>query len=699
MNIFSDIAEKLLGSKDKTPGSPLAEIKDINEQTPEETKLANFVRTKVDESRQSNSRTNLESTFLTNIAYLMGYSGVSYDTTYRQFKNSENVRRGSSKFKVNKILPTIQNRLARLTQAPPRYDVRPNSNSTKDKDKSRFSLQVLNDIFQKERFNEKRQDLLMSGMQGGHAYVQVQWDPTKGKPVVDPEIGEFNGEYEGDVRLEILSCLEVFPDPLAKNTDEMGHWTKAKVRKLEYFRQRYPGRGNAIKEEDAWLMSSIYDLKANALTNSGVSGASTQEQMKNSAIELVYYEKRSKEHPKGRMVVTANGILLEDKQLPLGEFDLVKFDDIMIGGRYNAEAVITHLRPIQDQYNIARGKMADWVRKLLAGKYIAAKGHGLGQESLTTESGEVLEYDPVVGETPPQAMNIPSIPSYAYKELETLEQEFNQISGLNEVSQGIMPSASIPAAGMALLQEQDQTRIGVQISRNETGYAKVGALVLKYVSKYYKLPRLLKDAGDGLEYTIKEFVGSDIDEDPDVIVIEGSTIPTSQVLRRQDIGNALGMGILGNPQDPKVQSKVLKMMEFGDANEMWKDQALDDAQVKKIISAIEEEKYEDLKGQLSEFDNQSWHLQEMNQYRKTDKFTAFNPKQKETFLGIMEWRLQSLNNTLNPQVSQQQNMAQQLVDNFHAQETQGGSPGPLDQAGGQQAPQPQQEPPMPQQGA
>jgi hypothetical protein len=539
----------------------------------------------------------------------------------------------------------------------------------------------------------------MANMQGGHSYVQVMWDPCKGKPVVNPETGDFDGDYEGDVRLEILNCLEVFPDPLAKTMDDLNHWTKAKVRKLEYFRQKYPERGGAVKEEDAWLMSSVYDLKANALSNVGLQGASTQEQMKNSAIELVHYEKRSKEYPQGRMIVVANGILLADKELPVGELDLVKFDDIMIGGRYNSEAVITHLRPIQDQYNIARGKMADWVRKMLAGKYLAAKGHAMGEEALDTESGEVLEYDPVEGAAPPSALQIPAIPQYAYKELETLEGEFNQISGLNDVSQGVLPSASIPAQGMAILQEQDQTRIGVTISRNESGYARVGALILKYVHRYYQMPRVLKDAGDGLEYTVKEFMGSDVTDDPDVIVIEGSTIPTSQVLRRQDIGNALSMGLMGNPQDPKVAAKVLKMMEFGDANEMWKEQALDDAQVKKIISAIENEDYQKLKGQLSEFDNQAWHLQEMNQYRKTDKFDAFNPKQKETFLGIMEWRLQSLNNTMNPQVAQQQNQAQQMVDNFHAQESQGGAPGPLDQSGGQMAPPPQQEPPMPQQGA
>jgi hypothetical protein len=66
-----------------------------------------------------------------------------------------------------------------------------------------------------------------------------------------------------------------------------------------------------------------------------------------------------------------SGILLEDKELPIGEFDLIKFDDVIIGGRFNAEAIITHLRPIQDQYNITRTKCADWIKKTLGGKYIS----------------------------------------------------------------------------------------------------------------------------------------------------------------------------------------------------------------------------------------------------------------------------------------------------------------------------------------
>lgn len=694
LGVLTDLAGQLMGSKEKK--APLAPIQSASEQGIDEKKIVEFVKSKIDLSRQSNSRIAIENIYMTNVAYLMGFDGVFYDSSYRQFKNIDPKRKLTrNRFRVNKILPTIQNRLARLCQSPPRFDVRPQSNSSEDKDSARLGLEIIKDILDKQHFDEKKQDLLMSAMQGGHAYIQVHWDPTLGKPMIDPDTEELIG-YEGDIRLEVLNCLEVIPDPLAKSVDDAQCLIKAKVRKLQYFKEKYPDRGDAVKEENAWLLSSLYDLKSNALTSVGIVGANTTEQQNNSAIELVYYEKRSKEHPNGRMIVIASGILLEDKELPIGEFDIVKFDDIMIGGRYNSEAIITHLRPIQDQYNITRTKMADWIRKLLAGKYLAPKGAGLSQEAIDSESGEVVEYNPVPNALPPTAMQIPAIPQYAYKDLEELDKEFDFVSGINEVSRGVLPSASIPAAGMAFLQEQDQTRIGVSTSRNEVGFAKIGSCILKYVGKYYEMPRVLKLAGDGLEYTVKEFMGKDLRDNFDVIVIPGSTIPQSKVLRRQDILNAYQMGLLGDPQDQKLRAKVLSMLEYGDTAEMWKDQALNEAQVKRLLSAIEAGDEEAVSKNLNEFDDHIFRLVKLNEFRKGDKFQDLDPEKQKLLMYVMEWELQAQNNLMNPGLAQQATQAELMIKNIknNALTGQVPPPAPMDMQGNPTAP-PMQQAPVP----
>lgn len=667
MSLFDKIALALSGGNGKD-GEPLGPIDTASDQTPEEMALVSHVREKIDQVRQTSSRITQEGIAFTNTAYLLGYDGVVYDTSLRQFKNVDPKRRLSrNRFKINKVLPTVQNRLARLTMSPPKYDVRPNSNSSQDKDSARLGLQIIEDTFDKQNFTEKRQEVLMCAMQGGVGYVQVLWDPTLGNQMTDPETGDMVG-YEGDVRLEVLNMLEVFPDPLAKSLDDAQWVVKAKVRKLDYFKERYGDRGLAIKEEDVWLLSSIYDLKTNAMSSDQMSGNQTSAQMKNSAIELVYYEKRSKEHPNGRMVVCANGILLEDKELPIGEFDIVKFDDILIGGRYHSEAIITHLRPIQDQYNITRTKCADWVKQTLAGKYIVAKGAGLSQEALTNGT-EVLEYNSVAGAPPPQAMMIPSIPQYVYEDIKVLSSEFDFISGINEVSRGVTPGSSMPFRGLALLAEQDQTRISTQTNRNESGFARLGCAILKYVGRYYEMPRLLKTAGDGLGYAVKDFKGSDLNNNYDVIVIPGSTVPTSKVLKRQDIMNAYQSGLLGDPADPKLRAKVLKMCEFGDTSEMWKEQALDEQQIKKAINSIEEGQMPQPIGH--EWDNHEMFIKEMNEYRKTDKFDELSDQQKQMFTIVSEWHVQALVSLTQPQIPQQQIMAQHMVNTMHDMQSKG----------------------------
>lgn len=662
MGFFEKVAAALSGNKSQ--GEPLGALSDVLEQDPDEVKLVDHVRKKIDQVRQGSSRIAQEGIAFTNVAYLLGYNQVVFDPQARAFKNVDPKRRlARNNIKINKVLPTVQNRLARLTQSPPKYDVRPNSNSSEDKDSARLGLQIIEDVFDKQVFIEKQQDVLMNAMQAGVAYIQVLWDPTLGKPMVDPNTQESAG-YEGDVRLECLTMFEVFPDPLAKTIDEAQWLIKAKVRKLDYFRDRYPERGNAVKEEDVWLQSSIYDLKANAATSVGIAGSQSTEQMKNSAIELVYYERRSKDHPNGRMVVCASGVLLEDKELPIGEFDIVKFDDILIGGRYNSEAIITHLRPIQDQYTITRTKCADWVKQTLGGKYIAAKGAGLSQEAIN-DTTEVVEYNPVPNAEPPHAMAIPQIPSYVYEDIKVLSGEFDFISGINEASRGVSPGAQMPFRGMALLVEQDQTRISVQTSRNELAYARLGCAILKYVGKNYKMPRMLKTAGDGLSYAVKEFMGSDIKDNYDVIVVPGSTAPTSKVLKRQDIMNAYQTGILGDPNDPKLKAKVLKEMEFGDVAEMWKEQALDEQQIKKLITSIEDGEF-DAQKPGHEWDNHILFVQELNSYRKTDKYEALSDEQKGQINFVAEWHVQAQVALLHPQIPQQQLMAQHMVNTMQS---------------------------------
>lgn len=645
MNLLERARERLFASS----RGEKVELTDAREQTEQEKAVVGFVRSRLEDARTSSARVAQEGINLTNIAYLCGFDSVYYDSQSRNFKPVPSPSRFIQKNRVhvNRILPTAQNRLARLCKNPPRYDVRPKSSDEDDKEGARLGEQVLEQLWEQLFINRKRIPLTMWVQQCGIAYFKASWDTTLGRKKVMPKdetdaSGKVTRTYdivaEGDIRVDVCSFFEVFPDPLAKNWDELRFLTQAKIRPIEYFKDQYE-RGHLVKEEDCWLTSLSYEMRINALnTTTGSSGA-PQAQLKNSAIEQSYYERPSKQHPFGRHVICANGVLLKDDVLPIeDEIPFVKFDDIIVGGKFNAEAIVTHLRPLQDQLNKGKTMRAAFLNRMLTGKMIYARGHNLAEEAGTDQSGEWLAYDSVPNTPEPHALQMPTIPQYAYQEEDTLKLDMDDTAGINQASRGQMPSAQIPAIGMQLLVEQDDTRIGVETEAHEYSYADLGRILLKFVGEYYKTERLLKIAGENQEYLVRNFKGEDLRENFDVHVIRGSTLPGSKVLKRQEIMNLRDQGYFGNPQDPQVTKNVLSMLEYGDEQQAWKRQSLRMAQIQRGLKMIEDQEG---KPPVSEFDDHSLWLQEFDDYRISEKFLKFNDEQKQWLLDVMnehtEW--------------------------------------------------------------
>lgn len=626
----------------------LPKVESASDQPQDEQTLVSFVKTRIQDVRNSGSRVANEGIWMTNYSYTMGYSGTYFDTTTRQYRVVPGTASfcGRSRITVNKILPTIQRRQARLCKNAPRFEVRPDDASQEARDRARLEQQIAERDYEFLRLQEKRL-LMMTGLQNtGHYFIGVRWNDQLGELLESKnEDGTIDYEYEGDLENELVNPLEMFWDPLATTSDEAQWCIRAKVRKLDYFKSQYPERGQLVKEEDTWLLSVQFEQRIQSMTGSGPIYGATQQNVKNGALEIAYYEKRSKKYPNGRLIVIGSDVLLHDGELPVGEIPFAKFDDVSIAGKFYPEAIVTHLRPIQDQYNRLISKRAEWVNRLVAGKYMAAKGAGLQQEALNSQSGEVLYYNNVPGTSPPTQMNIPVIPQYAYTEEDKLNDQFYDIAGEGEISRGILPAAGIPAIGMQLLLEQDETRIAAMTEQHEHAMAHVMRLNLKYREKFTTNQRLLKIADPNSQYVTKKYSGTDLKSKHDLIVIRGSLAPASKAVKRNDIMNLFGQGLLGDPMDPNVKQKVLSYLEFGDTTAVWQDQALDQAQVKKQIEMIEREQMPE----ISEFDNHVMHFNELNRYRKSDKFDTLTPLSQAMLLRAIDKHVQFIMKLTAPQ--------------------------------------------------
>ena len=573
----------------------------------------------------------------------------------------------------NLILPTLQNRAARLNRNRPTWQVVPNKSDNECVEAARLGADIMEYIWRDQNMDSKRLECSLWRQQIGHCYFKVNWDPTLGDELSeDPETGEVI--MSGDIRIDVVAGFEVFPDPLA-TTERDAQWLiHAKTRPLSYFKSQYEN-GEEVKEEGLWLLSQQYQARINNMTAQGPSNSGVQSLLKDCAIEVCYYEAKSKKYPRGRQITGANGVILEEKKLPVGKIPFVRFDDIMVAGKYYPESLVTHLRPMQDQMNRILSSRAEWTNLMLKGKYLAARGHGLQQEALNDRNGEVVEYDAIPGHVPPQALPCPTIPSYAYQEEQSIRQQVNDISGLSEVSRGTIPAGAgnLPAIGMQMLTEADETRLSVITRRDEENFGRLGSLCLRFVGEFVKVPHILKIAGENMEYTVKDFLGADLRGNYDVRVQDGSTLPQSMSQKRADVSNIVKMfpGILGNITDPKVATRILKMLEFGDTSELFRDYGLDMHQIQESIEGL-------CKGKISppsEFDNNSLHIVEKNRFRKTQKFDALDTNAKTAFNTDIEARLRVLMAQANPQLAAQAETApmqnQLMVNQMKLQRQQG----------------------------
>jgi len=108
---------------------------------------------------------------------------------------------------------------------------------------------------------------------------------------------EYEIVAEGDIRVDVSSFFEVFPDPLAKTWKELQYLIQAKVRNISYYPLQYPDKGNLLR--GGRMASTPWHTKQgiNAInTTSGTAGTSAT-QLKNSAIELAITKNQSKKIP------------------------------------------------------------------------------------------------------------------------------------------------------------------------------------------------------------------------------------------------------------------------------------------------------------------------------------------------------------------------------------------------------------------
>ncbi|MDP2363604.1 MAG: hypothetical protein Q8M94_07525 [Ignavibacteria bacterium] len=179
------------------------------------------------------------------------------------------------------------------------------------------------------------------------------------------------------------------------------------------------------------------------------------------------------------------------------------------------------------------------------------------------------------------------------------------------------------------MQEQDQTVFGLVATRFEAKEAEAGTYELEIVKERYKEERVLKIVGENNEIEVIDFKATE-DMPTDVIVQSGSSLPHSLVAKQQLVLQFYDKGMLGDPQDPQVRQKAMRLAEMGGVDVIYEEAAADEREAEREHKLWEK----GLPSEVQFFDNHKTHLVRHYLFCKSDRYRNLLKERPEFEVGI-----------------------------------------------------------------
>lgn len=207
------------------------------------------------------------------------------------------------------------------------------------------------------------------------------------------------------------------------------------------------------------------------------------------------------------------------------------------------------------------------------------------------------------------------------------------LSGVGEISRASTAPKDVKSGvAIALLQDQDDTRLAATVGSIEMCVIRRGKFWLRLYKKHVTFPRTLVSYGKNKAEDVIDWVGSDLKSD-DVILDSMSAIVDSPAMRQQKINELLGTPLFldeGGAIGKETKAKLFEMMQLGtweDGNDTTQDQ----------IDKQNRENRMMLAGNMplaAEFDDHNLHISFLNKYRLSTDYEELimeNPQVSEFF--------------------------------------------------------------------
>lgn len=535
----------------------------VKEKKIEETEEEKQIRSDLDlitkcrtlEQRASEERQKYDWEWLVRQLYVRGYHFARYNRTSNTVIFSS---RTGVKIPINLVGAHLRGVRNQVTSFQPKWEVMPLVTTDRAFDNARFSVKVLDWIYEKAQIKRKVKEVVNDALI--HSVGIWQFDTDKDDNVIvnradpfdfyiDPDCKspnlndpEFGAEYV--VLTHSLPKDYIMKNNNYKNKDELKSDNVPASAQYKKFLLQVT-RGNSTLSSDA-NMVLLHELYMRERDEKG-----------DVKIRVVAYTDTSLRPLRNEII---------DDEYP---FEICQGD--VNPGEVYGESWIKHLIPINRVIDALESHIYEYNHLFAKGRFIIDKNSGV--RLITNQNGQIIEKN---RGSQVQAMAVPPLPSTPMEQIASMRRYLEDISGVHDVSLGRLPGTIRSGTAIAELRQADSSNQADLVDNLEDFLARVGRKILKLVAENWTTSKLISVTGiggkkeyfmaigengkakkDKFKYGDKELPMAVIGKENDVRVQIGSWLSYTKEARMEKLKELYRLGAID-------QITLLQYLEFAD---------------------------------------------------------------------------------------------------------------------------------------
>lgn len=516
------------------------------------------VRRLYDDGLKAQRRTSQD--YWLNHAFLQGHQWLFVDRTTRTLKE---LPRDEDRYRatINRLAAATRSIMSKYTQRELAFEVIPSEATDAANTGARLGESVLEGVRKSHSWETKRETAGLAAWKGGTSAICVDWDPNAGDPLFTNGMesaedygteGEPETVSEGDSVETVLSAAEFIVQPGVKDGKLGRYWIKALAVPPSEVQATY----KMAKPPPADATAGLTPFSAKLLA-SHISPDSSDERPELTLV-LTYYERPNPRNKKGTVAVVVNNKFVDGpKPWPFpwtDRLNLAIHRETIDETKAFGSTVLSEARGPQVAINAAWSNILEHLKNAGNARLVVDAMNANLMEDFTDLPGETLLEQ--TGSNPTHWLSPADIGQQAYRIIEELRTELDDILGNHDVSRGSTPNNIESGYGLSILAEQDNSPTTRLVKDSAIMWSEVATMVLRLYQQETKHTRKTTIKKDSRGPKTVKWTGDSFCGQTDASIPLDGILPRSRAAQMAVAEKFVQMGLV---TDLSIAAKIAEL--------------------------------------------------------------------------------------------------------------------------------------------